>query len=97
MEQFELNMIAVSRGKDGASIFENSKRNDYSSVELKVVDTTGAGDAFSAILCIGYMQGMGIPYINKIANDFASEICQFEGALPKNDRIYESFRELLGF
>jgi fructokinase len=97
MEQFELNMVAVSRGKDGASIFENSKRNDYSSVELKVVDTTGAGDAFSAILCIGYMQGMGIPYINKIANDFASEICQFEGALPKNDRIYESFRELLGF
>lgn len=97
MEQFELNVVAVSRGKDGASIFENSKRNDYSGVDLKVVDTTGAGDAFSAILCIGYMLGMGIPYINKIANDFAFEICQFEGALPKNDRIYESFRELLGF
>jgi len=97
MEQFELNLIAVTRGKDGSSIFENSKRNDYSSVDLKVADTTGAGDAFSAILCIGYMQGLRIPYINKLANDFASEICQFEGALPKNDRIYESFREWLGF
>lgn len=97
MEQFELNMIAVTRGKDGASIFENSKRSDYSSVDLKAADTTGAGDAFSAILCIGYMQGLGIPYINKLANDFASEICQFEGALPKNDRIYENFREWLGY
>jgi fructokinase len=96
MEQFELKMIAVTRGKDGSSIFENSKRNDFSGVDLKVADTTGAGDAFSAIFCIGYMQGLGIPYINKLANDFASEICQFEGALPKNDRIYESFREWLG-
>jgi fructokinase len=97
MEKFELKMIAVTRGKDGASIFENGKRNDYSNVYSKVVDTTGAGDAFSAILCLGYLLGFEIPYINKLANDFASDICQFEGALPKNDRIYEGYREQLGF
>lgn len=96
MEKFELKMIAVTRGKDGASIFENGKRNDYSNVYSKVVDTTGAGDAFSAILCLGYLLGFEIPYINKLANDFASDICQFEGALPKNDRIYEGYREQLG-
>lgn len=96
MEKFEINMIAVTRGKDGASIFENGKRNDYSNVYSKVVDTTGAGDAFSAILCLGYLLGFEIPYINKLANDFASDICQFEGALPKNDRIYEGYREQLG-
>lgn len=97
MEKFELNMIAVTRGADGSSIFENGKRYDHSNVEAKVVDTTGAGDAFAAILCLGYLSGLEIPYINKLANDFASDICQFEGALPKNDRIYESFREQLGF
>lgn len=97
MEKFELKMIAVTRGKDGASIFENGKRNDYSNVYSKVVDTTGAGDAFSAILCLGYLLGFEIPYINKLANDFASDICQFEGALPKNDRIYEGYREQFGF
>ncbi len=97
MEKFNLNMIAVTRGKDGASIFENGKRFNLSNVDSKVVDTTGAGDAFAAILCIGYLSGLEIPYINKLANDFASDICQFEGALPKNDRIYESFREQLGF
>lgn len=97
MEKFEINMIAVTRGKDGSSIFENGKRYNHSSTNNKVVDTTGAGDAFSAVLCLGYLHGLEIPYINKLANDFASEICQFEGALPKYDRIYESFREQMGF
>jgi fructokinase len=96
MEKFNLNMVAVTRGKDGSSIFENGKRINFSNVDTKVVDTTGAGDAFSAMLCIGYLYGLEIPYINKLANDFASDVCQFEGALPKNDRIYESFREQLG-
>lgn len=97
MEKFEINMIAVTRGKDGSSIFENGKRYDHSNVNVKVIDTTGAGDAFAAVLCVGYLHGLEIPYINKLANDFASEICQFEGALPKYDRIYESFREQMGF
>lgn len=97
MERFEINMIGVSRGENGSSIFENGKRYDYSDIDVKVIDTTGAGDAFSAILCLGYLQGQENTFINKLANEFASEICQFEGALPKNDRIYEKFREQLGF
>ncbi len=96
MEKYELNMIAVTRGENGSSIFENGKRFDYSSIDGKVVDTTGAGDAFAAILCFGYLSGLEIPYINKLANDFAYDVCQIEGALPKNDRIYESYREQLG-
>lgn len=97
MDKFDIKMIAVTRGKNGSSIFENGKRYDHSNVDVKVVDTTGAGDAFAAVLCVGYLHGLEIPYINKLANDFASEICQFEGALPKYDRIYDSFREQMGF
>lgn len=97
MDKFEISMIAVTRGKDGSSIFENGKRFDHSNVDVKVVDTTGAGDAFAAVLCAGYLHGLEVPYINKLANDFASEICQFVGALPKYDRIYDSFREQMGF
>ncbi|WP_337866646.1 carbohydrate kinase [Ignavibacterium sp.] len=96
MEQFNISMIAVTRGKDGSSIFENEKRYDYSATDLKVKDTTGAGDAFAAMLCLGYLQGLEINHINKLANDFAGEICMIDGALPKNDRIYDNFREMLG-
>ena len=97
MEKFDIQLIAVTRGKDGSSLFENGKRFDYSHVDVEVVDTTGAGDAFSAILCLGYLQGQENTFINKLANEFASEVCKFEGALPKSDRIYESFRKQLGF
>ena len=96
MEEFNLNLIAVTRGKDGASIFENGKTYNLSSTNTKAVDTTGAGDAFSAILCLGYLYGLDTPLINKIAIDFASEICQIEGAIPKNDRIYDDYRNQLG-
>lgn len=89
MEQFQISLLAVTRGKDGATLFENGKRNDFSLPSFKVVDSTGAGDAFSAVLCIGFMQGWELLQINKLANDFASEICKVEGALPKTDRIYE--------
>lgn len=97
MDRFEINMISVTRGKDGASIFENGKRFDHSNENISVVDATGAGDAYSAVLCLGYLNGLDIPIINKLANDFAMEICKFEGALPKNDRLYENLREQLGF
>ncbi|MCX8104819.1 MAG: PfkB family carbohydrate kinase [Ignavibacterium album] len=96
MDQFNISMIAVTRGKDGSTIFENGKRYDYTSVDVKVKDTTGAGDAFAAMLCLGYLQGLEINRINKLANDFAGEICMIDGAIPKNDRIYDNFRELIG-
>ncbi len=97
MDKYDIHLIAVTRGKDGSSLFENGKRYDHTNIDVKVVDTTGAGDAFAAVLCVGYLYGLELPLINKLANDFANEVCQFEGALPKYDRIYEDFREQMGF
>lgn len=94
MEQFQISLLAVTRGKDGATLFENGKRNDFSPPDTDILDTTGAGDAFSAVICIGFMQGWDLMLINKYANEFASEICKVDGALPKNDRIYEEIISL---
>lgn len=94
MERFDLKMLAVTRGEDGTTIFENGKRHDYSNNDSVIVDTTGAGDAFSAVLCIGYLQGWELPLINKYSNDFALEICKIDGAIPKNDRLYEELINL---
>lgn len=94
MEQFNIDLLAITRGKDGATLFENGKRNDFTPRSSDVIDTTGAGDAFSAVLCIGFMQGWNLMQINQLANDFASEICKVDGAIPKNDRIYETLIDL---
>ena len=98
MDQFKISLLAVTRGKDGSTLFENGKRNDFSPTDSDILDTTGAGDAFSAVLCIGFMQGWDLMQINKQANDFACEVCKVEGALPKSDRIYEDLISLaMGF
>ena len=60
---------------------------------VNAVDTTGAGDAYSAILCIGYLKGWNIADINETASAFASEIIKIKGAIPDNDSIYEKFAE----
>ena len=96
MEQFNISLIAVTRGKDGATLFENGKRFDYANPSVKILDSTGAGDAFSAILSLGFMQGIETFRINKLANDFALEVCMIEGALLKDEIIYENFKNELG-
>jgi fructokinase len=96
MDRFEISLLAVTRGKEGATLFENGKRYDYANSPVKILDSTGAGDAFSAILSIGFMLGIEPFRINKLANDFALEVCMIEGALPKDEFVYDSFRDELG-
>lgn len=96
MEQFDISLFAVTHGKDGATLFENGKRYDYANQSVKILDSTGAGDAFAAILSLGFMQGIETFRINKLANDFALEVCMIEGALLKDEMIYEKFRNELG-
>jgi fructokinase len=96
MEQFNISLFAVTRGKDGATLFENGKRYDYANHSVKILDSTGAGDAFASILSLGFMQGIETFRINKLANDFALEVCMIEGALLKDEMIYEKFRNELG-
>ena len=43
--------IIETRGKDGYRLYKNSEIIENKAVEVKVVDTTGAGDAFNGALC----------------------------------------------
>lgn len=93
LSKYNLDLLCVTRGENGSILF-NSDRTNFHSVNVKnVVDTVGAGDAFAAILCIGYLEGWVLEKLNKLASEFAMEIVKVKGALPKDDSIYESFRE----
>lgn len=91
MREFDIEMIAVTKGADG-SILIREEINEFSIEPINVIDTVGSGDAFAAVLCLGYLNGWKLHDINKIANSFASEICMINGALPADNKIYEKFR-----
>ena len=89
---YKIDLICVTMGEDGSYLISGDDVNLYKQSISNVVDTVGAGDAFAAILCLGYLSGWDIAKINKLSSEFASEIVMIEGALPKDDLIYEKFK-----
>jgi fructokinase len=93
MNKFNIELIAVTKGAEGSTLFKNKEKDDCRMISSAVVDTLGAGDAFAAILCLGYIRNWNLAKINILANEFANQICQIKGALPQEDDIYEMMKD----
>ncbi|MHB8929022.1 MAG: PfkB family carbohydrate kinase [Melioribacteraceae bacterium] len=92
VDEYNLDLLCITLGEEGAYLFSKDGSNKTKSSVKKIVDTLGAGDAYSAILCLGYLHGWKIEKINKIANKFAGDICTVEGALPADDSFYDKYK-----
>ncbi len=92
---FNIELICVTMGENGALLYYGNIFDHYKTTNTKIVDTLGAGDAYAAILCIGYLFNKQISEINKLANEFAGEICGISGALPSNDSTYNKYKNQL--
>ena len=95
LNEFNLDLLCVTNGSKGATIFNRETNNHYYAKLENIVDTVGAGDAYAAILCVGYLKNWNIEKINKIASDFAGEIVKINGALPHDHMLYEEFRQIV--
>lgn len=92
--EFNIDMLCVTLGADGAILSTRKETSIFKTSNISVVDTLGAGDAYAAILCLGYLNKIPADKINKLANEFASEICMVDGALPNDDSVYEKYRSI---
>jgi len=59
--------------------------------QTEVADTVGAGDAYTAILAIGYLREWEPEKILEQASTFAGGICQIKGAIPADEYFYENY------
>ena len=80
--RFDYKAIALTRGDRGAMIVSGQNITEKSDVTADVVDTVGAGDAFTAALCFGLLQGIDIEQIIESACQLASFVCSTSGATP---------------
>jgi fructokinase len=81
-QKFSLQVVALTRGADGSLLFQNGRWSDCASEPVKVVDTIGAGDSFTAALVIGLLLEKDLDEINRLANEVARHVCACAGATP---------------
>ena len=77
-----LRLIALTRGPAGSSLFSRDGTSDHPGFPAQVVDTVGAGDAFTAALVMGLIDHHPLDRINAFANLLAAYVCSQPGATP---------------
>jgi len=80
--------VVVTRGADGATVHEPGRITRHASVHADVVDTTGAGDAFSAGLAVALDRGHELTDAVRFAlacGAIATEGFGARGSLPTTD------------
>tara|TARA_B100000676_G_C17905251_1_gene746903 strand:- start:58 stop:996 length:939 start_codon:yes stop_codon:yes gene_type:complete len=82
-EKFELQLVALTRGEDGAVLITESEVIECAGVPTEVVDTVGAGDAFTAALAMGLFGDVPLRKIGPRASELASYVCSQKGATPE--------------
>jgi len=81
-ERFGAEAVCITRGADGAAMWADGQLTDVGGVEVEVVDTVGAGDAFAAGLLHGMLVGQAPPDALAFANRLGALVASRPGALP---------------
>jgi len=78
----DVKVVAVKLGGKGCYVTDGKKSHLIAAFEVKVVDTTGAGDAFCAGFLYGLMSGQSLYECGRIGNFVASRCIMKMGARP---------------
>ncbi len=91
--RFDLKQLIVTRGEEGALVLSDT--GDFHTVTPEpvkaIVDTVGAGDAFSAIFIHGILSGWTVPNTLTVAQQFASQVIGLRGATSTDPAFYQEF------
>jgi fructokinase len=82
--------VIVTRGGDGAIVIDGDGAFEATPpADVEVVDTVGAGDAFSAVFILGLASNWSTELTLERALSFAAAVCTVPGATTADRRLYE--------
>lgn len=95
IEDFHLKVLILTKGSRGATIFlkEGDKVEITPEPQNIVVDTVGAGDAFSAVFILGILSDWSMDKTIRHAQEFASFVVGQRGAITADPTFYTEFVE----
>lgn len=83
----KMNLWIITKGEAGVDLVQDSGGEIHlSAVPAKVVDTVGAGDAFTAAMVCLHLEGRPLKDCARFANHYAARVCEHQGATPVIDR-----------
>ncbi|HEX8521145.1 MAG TPA: carbohydrate kinase, partial [Tepidisphaeraceae bacterium] len=94
LAKFPLQLIALTRGGRGSSLYTREESSHHDGFPVEIVDTVGAGDAFTAALAVGLLRRQPLNRINTFANRLASYVCSQPGATPRVPEALTNWDEL---
>jgi fructokinase len=81
-QRFDLRAVALTRGARGSLLWTSDRSWNWPGSDLKVADTVGAGDSYTAALALGLLSGKSPEDILRIAHRVADFVCTQPGATP---------------
>jgi len=92
-ELYNIQMVCVTRGARGSLIVKrNGEVSEHRGFQVRIGDTVGAGDAFTAAMVHEYLRGASVDRINEAANRMGAWVASQVGAtpVPAHDNISEA-------
>lgn len=80
---FNLDVVALTRGARGSLLLQGGRYSDHPGSPVNIMDTVGAGDAFTAALTMGLLENLDLDEINAFANRLGAYVCAHAGATPR--------------
>jgi len=78
----DLELVCVTRGNNGSLLISRDECSEHPGFKVKVADTVGAGDAFTAALVHGYLREEPLAQINETANRVGAWVASEAGGTP---------------
>ena len=77
-----LKIVAITRGDRGSLLVTRKESDDHPGIPTRVVDTVGAGDAFTAALTHYLLLGADLATVNEAGNRWGSWVASQAGSMP---------------
>ncbi|MDY7029227.1 MAG: PfkB family carbohydrate kinase, partial [Spirochaetota bacterium] len=85
-EKWGIHTTVLTRGKEGASVYQKGRYIHVPVVDVRVADTVGAGDSFSAGFLFAYHHTGDIEKAAVLASQVSSFVASQSGAIPLYDQ-----------
>lgn len=79
---FNLKLVALTKGENGSILYSPDGLSQRQADKTNILDTVGAGDAFTAAIITGLLKGYPLEKLHTYACQLASFVCTKRGATP---------------